>query len=69
MVGTNRENKCCVAPYLNFQQQPRAVSETEDQELAALMERVERENAEVSGDEEDEDDSEEGSEEEESDDE
>lgn len=30
---------------------PRAVSETEDQELAVLMERAERENAEISGDE------------------
>lgn len=30
---------------------PRAVSETDDLELAALMARVEKENAEVSGDE------------------
>jgi translation initiation factor 2 subunit 1 len=31
--------------------QPKAVSETDDLELAALMERVARENKEVSGDE------------------
>ena len=35
---------------LTIKMKPRAVSETEDQELAALMERAERENAEISGD-------------------
>lgn len=44
---------------LVIKMKPRAVSVTEDQELAALMEKAERENAEVSGDEDDEDDEEE----------
>jgi hypothetical protein len=38
--------------------QPKAVSEAEDLELAALMAKVERENAEVSGDEDGSDDDE-----------
>jgi translation initiation factor 2 subunit 1 len=50
---------------LVIKMKPRAVSETEDQELAAMMERAERENAEVSGDDSDEDGSEEESEDEE----
>jgi translation initiation factor 2 subunit 1 len=36
---------------LTVKMKPRAVSETDDLELAALMARVEKENAEVSGDE------------------
>jgi len=39
---------------LTVKMKPRAVSETDDLELAQLMAKVERENAEVSGDEEDE---------------
>jgi hypothetical protein len=49
--------QCLVCSFfLFFFSQPRAVSETDDTELAALMERMERENAEVAGD----DDEEEG---------
>ena len=40
---------------ITIKMKPRAVTETEDMELAALMELAERENAEVSGDDEDED--------------
>jgi translation initiation factor 2 subunit 1 len=39
---------------LTIKMKPKAVSETDDQELADLMARVERENAEVSGDDDDE---------------
>lgn len=35
--------------YLNVKLKPKAVSETDDLELAALMDRVARENAEISG--------------------
>ena len=40
---------------VNIKMKPKAVSESEDNELQALMERVERENKEVSGDESDSD--------------
>ncbi|TIA88351.1 hypothetical protein E3P99_02631 [Wallemia hederae] len=40
---------------VNIKMKPKAVSESEDNELQALMERVEKENAEVSGDESDSD--------------
>ncbi|KDN52092.1 hypothetical protein K437DRAFT_254651 [Tilletiaria anomala UBC 951] len=40
---------------MNIKMQPKAVSEVEDQELAQLMARVEKENAEVEGDEDSED--------------
>ncbi|KAL9939417.1 hypothetical protein V8E36_001234 [Tilletia maclaganii] len=41
---------------LNIKMKPKAVSEVEDQELAQLMARVEKENAEVEGDDDSEDD-------------
>ncbi|KAJ3052504.1 hypothetical protein HK097_006143, partial [Rhizophlyctis rosea] len=44
---------------MSVKMKPRAVSETDDLELAQLMARVERENAEISGDEEEEDEEEE----------